>query len=96
MCGTRAILWGMTTPKARPGRKPKYAPTEWSHFSMQVPRELARAWARYHAERGGQRTELVMAHLEQVLVRAGYLRVMSELDPASGLELRSYRAVEGR
>lgn len=80
--------------KGQPGRKRQYQTEAWKYFSIRLPKELWRAWSRYAVDQGMRRSELTVAHLEELLIKAGYLKVVRSKDPETGREVKSYQVVE--
>ena len=78
----------------RPGRKANIEAEEWKNFAMPLPKEMWRAWSRYVLDQDSSLTAMVFQHIEDLLVREGYLRVTVKKDPATGRDIRSYEAID--
>ena len=80
---------------AKRGPKKQFAADVFVPHSFQLPLELAEAFEEYSHDRRKWKTQILRECLEELLEKAGYLKIVVGRDP-QGRELRTYVATRPR
>ena len=80
---------------AKRGRKKQFDTEAFVPHSFQLPKEVAEALEEYSHDQRKWKTEVIRERLEELLEKAGYLKVIVGRGP-DGRELRTYVALRPR
>ena len=80
---------------AKRGRKKQFETEGFVPHSFQLPKEVAEALEEYSHDQRKWKTEVIRERLEELLEKAGYLKVIVGRGP-DGRELRTYVALRPR
>ncbi len=80
---------------AKRGRKKRFETEGFVPHSFQLPKEVAEALEEYSHDQRKWKTQVIRERLEELLEKAGYLKVIVGRDP-DGRELRTYVALRPR
>ena len=92
---TAAAARAMMSPVAKRGRKKRFETEGFVPHSFQLPKEVAEALEEYSHDQRKWKTQVIRERLEELLEKAGYLKVIVGRDP-DGRELRTYVALRPR
>jgi len=84
----------MTQKRKKAGRPKEIVTSGTYNLQLEIPAEVARAFELYAVRVRKKRVAIVREYLEDLLVKAGLLKVHVKRDPESDRETKSYEVVE--